>query len=79
MRYNRSQARIRSVIADAVSRSRAGLADHGGILAVLLDAQDPESAGSLQALSDAEVAEQVLTFFLAGAETTANLRALDTR
>ena len=75
LRYNRSQARLRRTIADAASTRRAALADHGGLLSVLLNAQDPESADGLQALSDSEVTEQVLTFFLAGAETTANLLA----
>ncbi|WP_280392979.1 cytochrome P450 [Nocardia brasiliensis] len=75
LRYNRAQARLRQTIADAVSSRRAGRADQGSLLAILLEAKDPENAGGLSALSDNEVAEQVLTFFLAGAETTANLLA----
>ncbi|MEU0870879.1 cytochrome P450 [Nocardia brasiliensis] len=75
LRYNRAQARLRQTIADAVSSRRAGRADRGSLLAVLLSAEDPANTGSLRALSDTEVAEQVLTFFLAGAETTANLLA----
>jgi cytochrome P450 len=74
-RYDQSQARLRWRITEAVSSRRAALAEDGGLLEVLLSAQDPESAGRLQALSDSEVVEQVLTFFLAGAETTANMLA----
>ncbi|TDD80916.1 cytochrome P450 [Actinomadura rubrisoli] len=76
LRYNRAQARLRRTIADAVSDRRTDrAADQGGLLSVLLSAEDPDSTGDLRALSDTEVAEQVLTFFLAGAETTANLLA----
>ncbi|MFC4909167.1 cytochrome P450 [Actinomadura gamaensis] len=75
VRYNRAQSRLRKLIDDTVSAHRADLVDHGGILPMLLRAQDPENVGDLAALSDAEVCEQVLTFFLAGAETTANLLA----
>ncbi|WP_030202540.1 cytochrome P450 [Streptomyces sp. NRRL S-87] len=76
-RYNASQARLRTTVAEAITSRRADLADHGGLLSVLLSSQDEESetASGPAALSDTEVAEQVLTFFLAGAETTANLLA----
>ncbi|WP_129305783.1 cytochrome P450 [Streptomyces sp. L2] len=74
-RYNHAQARLRATVADAITSRRADLADHDGLLSVLLSAEDSEATDGPPALSDTEVAEQVLTFFLAGAETTANLLA----
>ncbi|MEU7046489.1 cytochrome P450 [Streptomyces varsoviensis] len=75
LRYNQAQARLRTTISDAVISHRAALAGQDALIAVLLNSHDPASPEALRALSDNEVAEQVLTFFLAGAETTANLLA----
>jgi pentalenene oxygenase len=47
--------------------------DHGDLLSILLTSRDDESGGG--ELSDTEIGDQVLTFFIAGAETTGNLLA----
>lgn len=75
LRYNQSQARLRQTIYDAVISRRAELADLDGLISALLSSEDSASPEANRTLSDREVAEQVLTFFLAGAETTANMLA----
>ncbi|GAA2881521.1 hypothetical protein GCM10010517_44460 [Streptosporangium fragile] len=61
LRYNRAQASLRRTTADAVSHRRTSLCGHaaasadaagrGDLLSVLLTAEDPDSTGTLRALS----------------------------
>jgi cytochrome P450 len=65
-RYRRRVARLRrSMVALAAQRRQEGT-DYGDLLSALLQ---PDQAG--HRLSDAEVIDQLLTFLLAGVETTA--------
>jgi pentalenene oxygenase len=71
-RYDRARVRLREVIGRVVTDCRGGSADRGDLLSTLLTARDPTDN---QGLSDTEIADQVMTFFLAGSETTANTLA----
>lgn len=61
---------IRSRLAEA--GARAGSADHGDLLSMLVAARDDEAGGSGHRLTSEELRDQVLTLFLAGFETVAN-------
>lgn len=71
-RYNRARARLRRIIDDLVADYRASTVDHGDLLSILLSTSDSHiDAGGGQHLTDDEVCDQVITFLLAGVETTA--------
>lgn len=72
--YHRANMRLRSIIDELIGERRAGNTDHGDLLSALLAACGPEDDGD-DALSDSEIRDQVVTFFLAGTETTANTLA----
>ncbi|HEX4101609.1 MAG TPA: cytochrome P450 [Pseudonocardiaceae bacterium] len=71
-RYDRARLRLRQIIGRVVTERRASRADRGDLLSILLAASDPTDG---QGLSDAEIVDQVLTFFIAGSETTAGTLA----
>lgn len=86
-RYDRARLRLRDSIGRiAADRRTRPDGDQGSdLLAALLAARDdapetsdgtnPGTAGSPSGLTDAEVVDQVLTFFMAGTETTASALA----
>jgi cytochrome P450 len=67
-RYHQARSRLRRTVGAVLCDRRAEPrgTDHGDLLSALL-AEDPADGG----LSDTEVSDQILTFFAAGAETTA--------
>ncbi|MQS15652.1 cytochrome P450 [Streptomyces kaniharaensis] len=66
-RYRRARADLAEITRRLVADYRAAGTDHHDLLSVLLAARDEDG----QALSDAEIHDQVVTFLLAGMETTA--------
>ncbi|MFI6526381.1 cytochrome P450 [Streptomyces uncialis] len=75
-RYHRALTRLRRTVADVVAARRADPADHQDLLSGLLLAPDPDPGGDgPRPLTDREVTDQVITFFLAGTETLAGLLA----
>ena len=68
-RYRRAQERLRAVVTGVIDEYRSRGTGETDLLSGLLDAFDPDTPG----LSDAEIHDQVLTFLLAGTETTANV------
>lgn len=70
-RFARARARIRRTVLDIVAARRAEGGDRGDLLSALLSAHDSESSGVHQVLSDAEIANQMMTFYIAGTETIA--------
>ncbi|MEV0679165.1 cytochrome P450 [Actinosynnema sp. NPDC050436] len=74
-RYMRANERIHRAVGKVVAARRADPADRGDLLSALLDAYDSESIGTDRTLSDEEVVNQVMTFHLAGSETTATALA----
>lgn len=71
-RYDRARARLRRIIGRVITDRRASGVDRGDLLSTLLTARDPADR---QGLSDTEIVDQVITFFLAGSETTATTLA----
>ncbi|MCP3819385.1 cytochrome P450 [Streptomyces sp. A3M-1-3] len=70
-RFRRVSARIhRTLHALIVERRREGI-DRGDLLSALLAARDPEGSGAGRGLTDTEIGDQVVTFFVAGTETSA--------
>jgi cytochrome P450 len=70
-------ARLDEIVYDIIRERRArrdaaGSDEAGDILGMLLDAQDEEDGGRLD---DRQVRDEVMTFFMAGHETTANALA----
>lgn len=71
-RYDRARARLRRVIGGVIAEYRASAIDRGDLLSILLSTSDSQIGGEGgQRLTDDEVCDQVITFFLAGTQTTA--------
>ncbi|MGX1546109.1 cytochrome P450 [Streptomyces adustus] len=74
LRFQRARARLRQTVADVIASHRADGSDHQDLLSALLLAEEPDDPqDGPGALSDGEIADQVVTFFIAGTETTAGL------
>lgn len=68
LRFRRARDTLDRLVADVIQRRRrAGAADRN-MLSLLLAARDPETG---EAMSDRQVRDEVMTFVLAGHETTA--------
>ncbi|MFI9504230.1 cytochrome P450 [Nocardia sp. NPDC052566] len=75
-RFERALARLRHTIAEVVADRRTFDGDRGDLLSALVTGRAPVAAdGDRSEMSDAEIIDQVITFFLAGTETTAALLA----
>lgn len=68
-RFHAARRRLDATIYRLIAAHRASGRDTGGLLSMLLLAQDEEGEGGM---SDRQVRDEVLTLFLAGHETTAN-------
>jgi cytochrome P450 len=73
-RYQLARGRLRRTVDAIIAERRGSPGDRGDLLSALLAARDPESHGD-EALNDAEVADEVMTFFLGGPESTADVIA----
>ncbi|MEU4803906.1 cytochrome P450 [Actinosynnema sp. NPDC023587] len=74
-RFERANVRMHHLLRQLVTARRAGGVDRGDLLSALLAASDTESAGTDRTLSDEEIVNEVMTFHLAGTETTASALA----
>ncbi|GHB05125.1 MULTISPECIES: cytochrome P450 [Streptomyces] len=70
-RYDRARKRLSDTIAQIIAERRADPTDHADLLSALVGAVDEESEDGRKQLSDGELADEALTFFLGGMETTA--------
>lgn len=68
-RYHKARARLRQTLDGIIADRRHSGQDRGDLLSALLSARDPDTADVGQGLSDAEISDQVLTFFSAGGTT----------
>jgi pentalenene oxygenase len=66
-----ARARLHRIVTDIITERRSSGVDHGDLLSALLAARDTSEQGNGKGLSDAEISDQVLTFFASGLETTA--------
>ncbi|MFI9201057.1 cytochrome P450 [Streptomyces sp. NPDC053048] len=74
-RFVRAHARLRRTVRRIIAERRAERTDHGDLLSALLAARDAAGGGAARGFSDAEIDDQILTFFIAGTETTASTLA----
>ncbi|GAA4312491.1 cytochrome P450 [Streptomyces venetus] len=76
-RYQRAVAGLHNTVTDIIAKAQAAPADHGDLLSALLTPRDPGNPGEpadgsqSERLSSAELRNEVLTFLVAGSETTA--------
>ncbi|GGL09669.1 cytochrome P450 [Mangrovihabitans endophyticus] len=70
-RYDQARSRLAATIEQILADRRANPGDHADLLSALIGAVDEESEGGQKQLSDSELADEALTFFLGGMETTA--------
>jgi cytochrome P450 len=71
-RYSRARARLRRLVNDIVVQHRNGSAVTGDLLSTLVAAYDAEASEDNRSLTDAEIFDQLTTFFITGSETTAS-------
>jgi pentalenene oxygenase len=74
-RYHRARARLRETVRALMANRRTAAGDHGDLLSALLAARDSDEAAGAGQLSDDEVTDQAITFFIAGSETCASTLA----
>jgi len=74
---NRSYQRARTHLHDTCNRiivkRQADRTDHGDLLSALIAARDPETSG--RGMTDAEIGDAIVNFYIGGAETTASVLA----
>ncbi|MFD9574966.1 cytochrome P450 [Streptomyces sp. NPDC059982] len=71
-RYQQAWTRLPQLLQHIVTDRRATGIDHGDLLSMLLNAHDAESGPAQQMLTDTEIIDQIVTFFLAATETSAS-------
>ncbi|MER7701545.1 cytochrome P450 [Kitasatospora sp. NPDC097605] len=71
-RYRRACIRLRRSVEQVIAERRRDGGDHHDLLAALMAAHDPETARDDQVLSDEELTDQVVTFFVTGADPIAS-------
>ncbi|MFI1401027.1 cytochrome P450 [Streptomyces sp. NPDC020681] len=76
-RFEEAHTHLRQVARSTIEHYRSNGTDRGDLVSVLVAAQDPDAHGdSMQGkLSDDELTDTVITYFFAGAETSASLVA----
>lgn len=70
-RFRQARARLDATIYRIIEQRRADPADRGDLLSMLMAAQDSEGDGT--SMSDLQLRDELMTLFLAGHETTANV------
>ncbi|HJL19694.1 MAG TPA: cytochrome P450 [Sandaracinaceae bacterium LLY-WYZ-13_1] len=69
-RYRSAAAALNGVVREIIERRRRGTERPDDLLQMLVEARDEETG---EAMSDAQLRDEVMTLFLAGHETTANM------
>jgi len=77
LRYQQARARLRRAIGSIIANRRHSRSDQGDLLSALLAARDSagQDGGGDQGLTDSELIDQCVTFFIAGTDTTAAVLA----
>lgn len=74
--YRRAGNHLRNALELIITERRANTVDEGGLLSSLLAARiddEDSTAGGNSSLSDREIVDQLITFFVGGIETTASV------
>ncbi len=71
--YRRAHASVRRTVDEIIAERRRTPDDHGDLLSALMAARDDEHDGG--GMSDEEITDTIIAFFLAGTETTATTLA----
>jgi cytochrome P450 len=71
VRFRQVSARVHRTLRALIAERRREEVDRGDLLSALLAARDPEGTGATRGLTDTEIGDQVVTFFVAGTETSA--------
>ncbi|MGW6331508.1 cytochrome P450 [Nocardia rhamnosiphila] len=78
-RYGRAHARFRELMAGIVAARRIDGTDHGDLVSAMLSAQLPTGtaapADTGSRMTDSQICDQLMAFFIAGSETTASALA----
>jgi cytochrome P450 len=75
-RYHQARAGLRGIVDDIIAARRAARAPDDDLLGALMNAtEDTGADAGVPGLTDAELSDEVITFLLAGTETTANALA----
>jgi cytochrome P450 len=77
-RYHQAISRMRQAVGQAIRSRQAEGTDPGDLLSALLNTRDPahrDSQADDRGMTDEEISDQIITFFLAGTETTATTLA----
>jgi cytochrome P450 len=70
-RFKEARSRLDAIVYRIIDERRADPRDRGDLLSMLMEAQDSEGDGS--SMTDLQLRDELMTLFLAGHETTANL------
>ncbi|WP_416562329.1 cytochrome P450 [Nocardia testacea] len=78
-RYVRAHARLRELMAHIVADRRIDGTDHGDLVSAMLSARLPADAAASvdlgDGMTDSQICDQLMAFFIAGSETTASALA----
>jgi pentalenene oxygenase len=74
-RFEKAHAHLRDMAKKTIEHHRRSGSDHGDLLSILMAVHDPDTVGSGASLSDEELIDTIITYFFAGAETSASLAA----
>lgn len=70
--FKRALSELDRVVLNVIAERRKGATQHHDLLAMLMESRDPETG---EGMTDAQLRDEVMTIFLAGHETTANVLA----
>lgn len=74
-RYHHARARLPRTLRHIVTERRATGIDHGDLLSMLLTTHDLHSEPAQQKLTEGEITDQIVSFFVAATETSASALA----
>jgi cytochrome P450 len=73
--FEKAHAHLRHMAGRTIAHHRQSGIDHGDLLSTLVAAHDPDTHDGSARLSDDELIDTIITYFFAGAETSASLAA----
>ncbi|MGK8488448.1 cytochrome P450 [Nocardia asiatica] len=74
-RYGRAHARLRELMRTIVAERRIDGTDHGDLVSAMLAARVPTETSTSVGMTDNQICDQLMSFFIAGSETTASALA----